>query len=904
MSFGRHLHTATVLSDGRVLVVGGFDASGNSRREVQIFNPRTDSWDSAPAMAYPRAYQSATLLADGRVLVAGGYTPNSDPYEVYTRTAEIFDPSGDSGNGTWTVVSDPNPPHTPRLMNYHRVAHVAERLLDGRVLIAGGANYAKYEETAEIFNPANNTFSTVARMSTQRYAAAGALLASGRVLMAGGAYFSFQATAEIYDVATNTWAMVGQMGTPRGFFTATSLADGTVLVAGGWNGAQASNRSQVYDPSTSTWSAESQISRGRYAHAAVLLQDGRLLITGGSDGANALAAVEIWGPSPDLDSSAPVITTTVNGTLGSQGWYQSDVAVSWRVSDLESPVTETSGCGLSTITSDTVGVTFTCMATSGGGTTSSSVTIKRDVTASTIAITQPAAGALFGLGQVVTADYACTDATSGISACTGNVAHAAALDTGTLGDHAFTLTATDAAGNTTNQTVSYTVLEAAIVAPAYVYVPNRVSQTVSVVDTLTNRTVATIPVGPNPINVAVSRDGARAYVANLNTNYVSVIDTATNTNVGSLSVGNGPWGLAISPDGARLFVANLFSRTVTAVDVGSGQTVASVNVAGNARGMALTLDGRYLFVADATEGLVEVIDTTGMTITALIPVGYQPQQAAMTPDGTRVYVPTLNTIAVIDTGRIQACPPPADPCSQAILTQLARTASVPPSGQPVTIVPLPDVPATIGFTADGTRAYIAHSTPGGVMSVLDTASHTLTAVIGLNNYPYGVGVAANGPRVYVGQGGGDTLYVVDTTTTTVMTHATVGSQPALMAITPIPVTLTAESVSGTYGGQIDLTATLTFDGNPVAGRRVSFFLRGTAVGSAVTLSDGTARLPDVALGPIVAGSFLDDIQARFNGDGYYLAANATGTLTVSRATPVITWPRRLRSFTAHCCWQS
>jgi hypothetical protein len=75
MSFGRHLHTATVLSDGRVLVVGGFDASGNSRREVQIFNPRTDSWDSAPAMAYPRAYQSATLLADGSVSFQNLWTP-------------------------------------------------------------------------------------------------------------------------------------------------------------------------------------------------------------------------------------------------------------------------------------------------------------------------------------------------------------------------------------------------------------------------------------------------------------------------------------------------------------------------------------------------------------------------------------------------------------------------------------------------------------------------------------------------------------------------------------------------------------------------------------------------------------------------------------------------------------
>jgi YVTN family beta-propeller protein len=600
-----------------------------------------------------------------------------------------------------------------------------------------------------------------------------------------------------------------------------------------------------------------------------------------------------------VDPSPPVIMPVVSGTLGSNGWYRSNVTVSWSVFDLETQVTTTSGCGTVVVPSDTTGAFLQCTATSGGGSTSQSVTIKRDATAPTLTIRQPASGGLLGFDQLVNADYSCADSISGVSACSGNVASGAPLDTAISGSQSFTLTATDAAGNTSTQTVNYSVLSTPTVAAASVYVPNRETGTVSVVDTVTNRTIATVPVGPNPVNVAVSRDGQRAYVANLNANYVSMIDTTTNANVGSLQVGNGPWGLAVSPDNSRLYVANLFSRRVSAVDVGSGQTVGGIDVAGNARGISLTPDGRYLFVADATVGFVEVIDTAGMTMAAVIPVGYQPQQAAITPDGTRVYVPTLNTIAVIDAGRVPACPapdtwlppePPSPTCPEAILTQLARTAAVPPPGQQVTIVPLPDVPSTIAFSADGARAYITHSTPGGAMSVLDLASHTLGAVIGLNSYPYGIGVAANGPRVYVSRGGAGTLSVLDTTTTTVMTEVTVGLQPALIALTPIPATLRTQSVPGTYAGRVDLSATLMFDGAPVVGRRVSFSMHQIAVGSAVTGSDGTATLHDVALGTITAGNYPDDIVAEFIGDGYYLPSNTTASLTVSPATPVITWP--------------
>lgn len=83
------------------------------------------------------------------------------------------------------------------------------------------------------------------------------------------------------------------------------------------------------------------------------------------------------------DTTPPVIVPTVSGTE-SNGWYTSNVAISWSVTDSLSPLTA-SGCGTTTVTADTNGSTFTCSATSAPGTSSQSVTIKRDTTAPVIA---------------------------------------------------------------------------------------------------------------------------------------------------------------------------------------------------------------------------------------------------------------------------------------------------------------------------------------------------------------------------------------------------------------------------------------------------------------------------------------------------------------------------------------
>jgi len=115
------------------------------------------------------------------------------------------------------------------------------------------------------------------------------------------------------------------------------------------------------------------------------------------------------------DNTPPTVTPTITGTLGSNGWYTSDVTLAWSAADGESTVSAQTGCGPTTVRSDTPGVTFTCSATSGGGTATQSVTIRRDATAPAIAVTGVTQGATYTLGSVPAGGCATTDALSGVA---------------------------------------------------------------------------------------------------------------------------------------------------------------------------------------------------------------------------------------------------------------------------------------------------------------------------------------------------------------------------------------------------------------------------------------------------------------------------------------------------------
>ena len=191
-------------------------------------------------------------------------------------------------------------------MNHPRYRPTATLLPDGRVLVAGGADDNPCcLSSAEIYDPADGTWSDTTAMSSARWGHEATLLLDGRVLVTGGDHGGgLEASAEIYDPApgAGTWSAAGSMTTGRAFHTATPLSDGRVLLTGGANESGFLASADIYTPTPGpgTWALANPMSTARYSHTATLLPDGRVLVTGGYDGSSMASSVEIYDPAMSL----------------------------------------------------------------------------------------------------------------------------------------------------------------------------------------------------------------------------------------------------------------------------------------------------------------------------------------------------------------------------------------------------------------------------------------------------------------------------------------------------------------------------------------------------------------------------------------------------------------------------
>lgn len=237
----RHGHTATLLSNGMVLIAGGYDAT-SALDSAELYDPDTQTWTNTGTLNFPRGHQAAALLPNGKVLVAGGSSTNC------LSSAEVYDPV----SGTWAVTS---------AMSVARSGMPATLLPDGTVLFAGGATNIDFSaaevSSAEIYSYSTGTWQLVGSMSVARWGAMATLLTTGNVLVAGGSDGNYLASAELYNPLTKVWTTAGLMSVAREGGTATLLNDWRVLFAGGTDGVVylASAELYFYPPQTATGTA-------------------------------------------------------------------------------------------------------------------------------------------------------------------------------------------------------------------------------------------------------------------------------------------------------------------------------------------------------------------------------------------------------------------------------------------------------------------------------------------------------------------------------------------------------------------------------------------------------------------------------------------------------------------------
>lgn len=275
-------HTATLLPNGKVLVAGGRGQTG-AVTSIELYDPVANAWTVGGGLITPRFDHTATLLPNGQVLVAGGYRGGAS-YPDWAGV-ELYDPA----ISAWTAGG---------ALLAARAQHTATLLLNGRVLLIGGGSATQ----AELYDPTANTSTAAATSALELNLGSATLLSSGSVLFVAGSQSSSSAnpalaTAALYDPATNSWTNAGTLSTWHDGHSATRLGNGTVLVVGGGansvrQGHTATDIVELYDPTTNSWSATKALVQGpRLLHTSTLLSDGSVLVVGGTSSSGTLGAL-------------------------------------------------------------------------------------------------------------------------------------------------------------------------------------------------------------------------------------------------------------------------------------------------------------------------------------------------------------------------------------------------------------------------------------------------------------------------------------------------------------------------------------------------------------------------------------------------------------------------------------
>ncbi len=339
MGAPRAQHTATTLPDGRVLVTGGTDGQG-TYQSSEVFDPVANAWTPLQSMMTVNNFDSArqlhtaTLMTNGRVLIAGGLGVDTSANQFTAlATCVVFDPASDTFTATGAM---------PQARGWHN----AVNLSNGQVLVAAGVNdqlaaiksSATYDPASGQWQAAGNSgahthgamvtvgqqtiiasgcditytqngpqLNAMASPITERYDAqartfgqaannvgdriyyAGAASSSGKALFAGGLGISGQNlvptdTTEVYDPSQNAFVPGPAMSVARyGVELAEIGNTGDMLMVGGIEGQANTAVGEVFQMNTNTIVGQASMAEARVDHKAVTLNDGRILVVGGAD---------------------------------------------------------------------------------------------------------------------------------------------------------------------------------------------------------------------------------------------------------------------------------------------------------------------------------------------------------------------------------------------------------------------------------------------------------------------------------------------------------------------------------------------------------------------------------------------------------------------------------------------
>ena len=305
-----------------------------------------------------------------------------------------------------------------------------------------------------------------------------------------------------------------------------------------------------------------------------------------------------------------------------------------------------------------------------------------------------------------------------------------------------------------------------------IYISNERSGDISVIDSASNKVIATIPVGKRPRGIQLTPDGRTLYVAlsgspitppgqernakpaDKTADGIGVVDTTSLKLIDKLPSGSDPEQFSLSLDGRRLYISNEDVNQATVLDIASRQPAKVFEVGEEPEGVTTSPDGKRVYVTSESTNEIHVIDTALDTITHVLRTAEPPRSVAFLPDGSKAYVTceTAGVVCVIDVAKNE------------VIKHIKSPGQNP---RPMGSVASPD----------GTRVYVTTGRGGSVI-VIDTAKDQVARTVdNVGTRPWGIDISPDGRFLYTANGPSDDVSVIDTATAKVVGRIKAGTSP-------------------------------------------------------------------------------------------------------------------------------
>ena len=310
----------------------------------------------------------------------------------------------------------------------------------------------------------------------------------------------------------------------------------------------------------------------------------------------------------------------------------------------------------------------------------------------------------------------------------------------------------------------------------HVYVTNERSGNLTIIDSVTNDVISTVPLGKRPRGIHVSPDKSTIYVAlsgspiagpgvddstlpppDKSADGIGVFDIKESKLIKVIHAGSDPEEFDLSPDGKFLYTSNEDKSEASIVDIAAGTVVATVKVGEEPEGVTTSHDGKFVYVTSEQDGAIFVIDTATQKLVKNFKVGARPRSVAFLPDNMKGYVTRENdgALSILDTVK------------HAMTGEIKVGKASPPENiKPMKVI----------LSSDGKTAYVSTGR-GKQVFTIDTATDKITGNFEVGMRPWGLGLSPDGKLLYTANGPSNDVSVVDLATKMVIKTIKAGESP-------------------------------------------------------------------------------------------------------------------------------